>query len=342
MIAIGSGSVGTARAWPVVPPPRADESLSSWLERIGGAYGLTGLDLLAPDWKDAWVAGTGIDGDPPEPLIRWLARKTGLGPRRIRAMTLSGYVPFLLDGLTPPAASLTSYVARFRLVSRQDEPIVGVETVPWLDARWGMMWGCSACLAADAVPYRRRHWRVPWMLTCPLHGGFLEEVLVTPGRSWTAFAAPFGRASPERELVRLDRATHQAVTRGVVDGPQGHIRGGAWVRLLRTVLEELVRLAPEDSPRGRGLAELWDDLGVAPPPALRPSPYEALPPQQKLKRMRAAALALERARSLLTDWMEGNGLALLDPEGSALRRWGRPCGGRAERPAAGDHPPAAR
>ncbi len=63
------------------------------------------------------------------------------------------------------------------------------------------------------------------------------------------------------------------------------------------------------------------DIGNAPPPpALRPPPYETLPPQQKLKRMRGAALAIERARSLLTDWMEGNGLTVVDPEADAMRR----------------------
>ena len=42
-------------------------------------------------------------------------------------------------------------------------------------------------------------------------------------------------------------------------------------------------------------------------------PYEASPPRFKLRRMRAAAFVLERARSLPTDWMDGNALPWLGP-----------------------------
>jgi len=87
------------------------------------------------------------------------------------------------------------------------------------------------------------------------------------------------------------------------------------------VIEELAYVVPDGSPRGAGIAELWADVGVTPPSVReRACPYEALPPQFKLRRMRAAALVLERARSVLTDWMDGNALPWLDPEADAVRR----------------------
>ncbi|MHA7065903.1 hypothetical protein [Azospirillum argentinense] len=53
---------------------------------------------------------------------------------------------------------------------------------------------------------------------------------------------------------------------------------------------------------------------------MRRCPYEALPPWFKLRRMRAAAVVLERARSVLTDWMDGNVLPWLNSEADAMRR----------------------
>lgn len=326
MTGIVGGGLGPPRSWPVVPPPQPDESLSSWLARIGGEYGLNGQDLFEPGWRAEYHTDVNLDGNPPESLVRWLAQKTGHRPRRIRAMTLSGYVPFLLDGLTPTATPLTSYVSRFRLMSRLGEPIVAIEAVPWMDTNWGMMWGCAACLAADAVPYRRRRWLLPWMLTCPSHGRFLEKILFASNGRWVVIESQlFGRAPLETELLRLDRMTHQAVTRGEVDTANGRILGGVWIRLLRAVIEELARLPSDATPRGRGIAELWADLDVGLPTANMPTgPYESLSPKLKLRLMRGAALAVERSYSLLTDWMEGNGPAMLDREADALRQsWSR-------------------
>jgi len=322
MSAPADSSFAAVRPWPVVPPPQPGESLSSWLARIGQEYGLAGDQLLGSDGPAAMGTDVTLDEDPPDDLVAWLSRKTGQAPRRIRAMTLSGFVPFLLDGVAPPAACLATYVAGTRLITGPDERIVKTKTLPWIDRTWTEQWACSACLEADDAPYRRLSWYLPWMLTCPLHGAFLNRVLVQPGRTWDVMEErPFGRAPPEEDLLRLDRATHQAVTRGIVETATGRIAGGIWVRLLRAVIEELAHVVPDGSPRGMGIAEVWADVGVAPPTAReRACSYEALPPRFKLRRMRAAALALERARSVLTDWMDGNALPWLDPEADAVRR----------------------
>jgi len=311
----------TERPWPVVPPPQPDESLSSWLGRIGREYGLSGEELLQPVESEKFKVGVDLDENPPDALVGWLSDKTGQATDRIRAMTLSGYVPTLLDGLAPQTATLTGYVSRIRLISRLDEPVVGLDITPWIDHRWGTAWGCTACLAGDAFPYRRLHWRLPWMLTCPIHKCFLRQALVEAGYGWLPIASPLNRVPLEAELVHLDHATYQAVTLGRVNKPDGQILGGVWVRLLRAVIEEVARFPPDATPRGTGIAELWDDLGIRPlGTEARACPYEALPPRIKLRLLRVAALAMERARSLLTEWMEGNGLSVLDREVDALRR----------------------
>jgi hypothetical protein len=318
-----------ARPWPVVPPPQPDESLSSWLGRIGREYGLTGEELLQPVGSEKFEAGADLDGDPPDALVGWLSYSTGQAPDHIRAMTLSGYVPTLLDGLTPQTGTLTGYVSRIRLISRLDEPVAGLEITPWIDHRWGAAWGCTACLEEDTFPYRRLHWRLPWMLTCPTHECFLRRVLVEAGHGWLLIDSPFDRVPLEAELVHLGRATGQAVTLGHVNMPGGRIPGGVWVRLLRAAIEEVARFPPDTTPRGTGIAELWDDLGIRSlGTEARACPYEALPPKIKLRLLRVTALAMERARSLLTGWMEGNGPAVLDREVDALRR-GRPAPARA-------------
>lgn len=326
MTGAAESSFVAKRPWPVVPPSQPDESLSSWLDRIGREYGLDGEALLRSGGFEEIGAGVDVDRAPPDDLVEWLSWKTEQSPHRLRAMTLSGYAPSLLDGVAPPAATLTVYVRQTRLISRPEERIVVAEAVPWIDVRWIGMWGCTACLKTDETPYRRLHWRLPWMLTCPLHSRFLEQIVLFPDSRWIIVEGQsFGRVPLEAELLHLDHMTHQAVTRGRVNTSDGQIAGGTWVRLLRAVIEELARFPPDDTPRGQGIAELWADLGVKPPTVnMSTGPYEALSPKLKLRFMRGAALAVKRSQSLLTDWMEGNGSAMLDYEADVSRRlWNR-------------------
>lgn len=139
--------------------PQPDESPSSWLGRIGREYGLTWEELLQPVGSEKFEAGTDLDGDPPDALVGWLSYSTGQAPSRIRAMTLSGYVPTLLDGLTPQTGTLTGYVSRIRLISRLDEPVAGLDITPWIDHRWGLpgdaphAWRRTPSLQAPALAF---------------------------------------------------------------------------------------------------------------------------------------------------------------------------------------------
>jgi hypothetical protein len=77
------------------------------------------------------------------------------------------------------------------------------------------------------------------MLSCPLHGCWLESYWGVPGRflGWeNADAAP---RTASDAIAAMDRRTWQALTTGHVELPRRRIHAGLWFRLLRTLLDEL-------------------------------------------------------------------------------------------------------
>ena len=103
---------------------------------------------------------------------------------------------------------------------------------------------CPRCLVTDAVPYVRLHWRLAWMASCPRHGEMLVP-LVMPLTPPLLVHALRDR-EPERaapDLLASDRITLGAVTTGTALLPRGGgpVTGGAWLRALRTLVDELAR-----------------------------------------------------------------------------------------------------
>src|SRR5712671_4884500 len=106
--------------WPLHPQPQPDESLSSWVFRLAREYEMTweaffhdalGADILT----DAL-----LDRQPPVSLIQDLAMRTGVPPKRIWAMTLTGYVPWLIDTLnTDDATCLSTYATQYQTLLRR-------------------------------------------------------------------------------------------------------------------------------------------------------------------------------------------------------------------------------
>jgi len=95
--------VSPPRRWPLHPQPGPLESLSSWLERTARLYGLTVKDLLACNLGQPGITAPEIvDRDPPAEMLAVLAERTGTNLAQLRAMTLAGWVPWLLDTHTRP------------------------------------------------------------------------------------------------------------------------------------------------------------------------------------------------------------------------------------------------
>ena len=120
---------------------------------------------------------------------------------------------------------------------------------------------CARCLLTDAIPYVRLHWRLAWMASCPRHRELL--VPLTVPLTHPLLARLLHDDEPERaapDLLALDRITLGAATTGMALLPAdgGRVTGRAWLRALRTLIDELVRPMDWFGNEGRGeLARAW-------------------------------------------------------------------------------------
>ncbi|MFI6062439.1 TniQ family protein [Streptomyces sp. NPDC051286] len=95
--------MSSVRRWPLHPQPGPLESLSSWLERLARPYEIRVADLLTRNLGLVDVAvPDDLDYDPPATMLAALAERTGVEIARLRAMTLAGWEPWLIEGLIAP------------------------------------------------------------------------------------------------------------------------------------------------------------------------------------------------------------------------------------------------
>ncbi|HIB4683795.1 TPA: TniQ family protein, partial [Klebsiella pneumoniae] len=98
---------------------------------------------------------------------------------------------------------------------------------------------CPLCLSDPENQAVLLAWKLPLMLSCPLHGCWLESYWGVPGRflGWENADAEPRTASDA--IAAMDQRTWQALTTGHVELPRRRIHAGLWFRLLRTLLDEL-------------------------------------------------------------------------------------------------------
>ena len=284
---------------PLHPRPRPDEALSSWMWRLARTYGLSDALFQQAAFGVAPLGDATLDLDPSAGLIAALAERTGVEPERIRAMTLAGYVPRLLDAVEPVPDLLGAYVSQFGLLlppesRRRELPPRFSASVPWIadDLLHDMPLGCPRCLAADEEPYLRIRWRASWMASCPVHGVLLERVVVGLRR----FHGPAdGRPAPPM-LIAIDGLTHQAVTTGTVVRAGDVVDAGVWMRRLRTLLDELVRPIKLLGDRKAMIGAAWKQAGLS--FAARGSfvltPFERLSPERRALLLTMAGAVIQR------------------------------------------------
>lgn len=131
------------------------------------------------------------------------------------------------------------------------------------------------------------------MLSCPLHGCWLESYLGVPGRffGWeNADAAP---RTANDAIAAMDRRTWQALTLGYVELSRRRIHAGLWFRLLRTLLDELNTPLSHCRTCADNLHYVWERCGHP----LRAGqslwrPYEVLDPVVQSQMLEAAATAI--------------------------------------------------
>ncbi len=287
-----------AARWPLHPAPREGEALSSWLQRIAACYQMEVRDLLAHDLGHGQVDD--LDIAPPMSLLTVLSQRSGIEVDRLRCMSVAGWVPWLLDSLDDRiSAALETYAFQFSvLLPRRNRKIrIVARWRAWLPSQ-PIERACPLCLNDPAGQAILLAWKLPLMLSCPLHGCWLESYWGIPGRflRWEN-ADPSPRAAGEA-ITAMDRRTWQGMTTGYVELPRRRIHAGLWFRILRTLLDELNTPLSTCGTYAGYIRHVWEACGY--PPRAGQSlwrPYETLNPAVRIQMLEAAATAIRLIES---------------------------------------------
>ena len=136
-------------SWPVRPKPRDGEVLSSWLARIAEGHGLSLRDFRRA--RLPRTPGYGIDFDlAPDP----------------------GFFDAISHGALLPVEDVRrmGYAADEGLVYSRVAGTNPEWIVPLSPNHHTSVPFCPSCLATDAIPYYRKHWRYAFAPICPDHG----------------------------------------------------------------------------------------------------------------------------------------------------------------------------
>ncbi len=237
--------------WPLHPPPYPNESLSSWIARIAHIYHMYFEDFLIEEFGiNAGNYRLGcVDFDPPQSLLTKLSENTGFTFDAIMTLTAQVYTPLLVNTFKAGETnSFDKYVNKFRIFpgKRKKVFIFDKDWVPWSNIQSSMFsMCCRLCISEDIDPYLRLHWRFSWMVTCPKHKTLLEPAFFhrtttkSMGCCYTTMRYAPITSCPIDALCAMDNITLQAVTKGFVEVPSGTLDGGIWLRILRSLIEEL-------------------------------------------------------------------------------------------------------
>jgi hypothetical protein len=275
------------RRWPLHPPPYPGEALSSWIYRIAQALGVHPAVLLGDDPAVTQKKARKYHSDfnPPEFVIRSLAEGTGQSMESVRRLSACGYVPSLLDHVDLGADGMAAYTQGLAFLlsieCRSQQRYRYARSHPWYShARFRKPRGCRDCLAEGPESYLRLSWRFAWMLCCPIHRRMLEPMVMHPPAAepmqltWEC-AERTQEVSPQ--VLMIDALTMQAMTEGECRLPCGIVPGAFWIRLLRTVIEELGVGQDAAGDHRRILKDLWGSIGRDFEPYLRSwRPYEII------------------------------------------------------------------
>ena len=296
---------GGVRRWPLHPPPGPGEALTSWLGRLAGLYGMTAAYMLRHNLGEAsallddpWA--TDLDFDPPGGILRALAQRTGTELGVVRLTTIAGWVPWLADILDPGDGQRA-----FHTYVRQGSVLLGPAEagcnsvprwLPWMSAR-DQEWRTArrACPECAPVPGRGASLlaALPLMTTCGEHGcRLVPDVSLLPG---DADRDPLPVRPVPGPVSAMDRLTWEGMTTGMVTLPRRTVHVGVWLRMLRTLLDEVSLPGSRVWRRSAAaLSQVWEATGSPPRAGLTTwRPYEALTPPRQEAMMEAAACALD-------------------------------------------------
>ncbi|MEV6415355.1 TniQ family protein [Kribbella sp. NPDC051718] len=293
--------------WPLHPPPGQLESLSSWLDRLAVLYGMTASDLVGE--RNLELGGVTVphdlDFDPPWTMLLALAQRTGIALGQLQAMTLSGWALYLFDtpGLPRPGQQqhvFVNYVRSNTVLLALGEAGHNQVGDP---RRWNGPWRpthrltrqCPVC-AADPGRGSSLMWQLSAMVSCGEHGCYLEDRRQVTLHMLTHQQPMPPRSVPE-PLATLERYTHTALTTGCVDLPGRQVHAAVWLRLLRSLLDEVsLALSTRRTEARTTLQKVWAATGLPERGGLNVwQVYERLEPELQHWMLRAAAAALDLA-----------------------------------------------
>lgn len=256
-------------------------------------------DLLEYDLAHGQIDD--LDIAPSISLLTALSRRSGIEMDQLRCMSFAGWVPWLVDSLDDkvPAAletyafQLSVLMPRRRLPKRSWKTSLLKSWCAWLPSQ-SIHRACPLCLNDPKDQAIRLVWKLPLMLSCPLHGCWLEYYWGKPGLHFGWENANTMPREAADAITAMDRRTWQALTTGYVDLPRRRIHAGLWFRLLRTLLEELNTSISQCGSCGGAIRHVWERCGHPLRAGLRVwRPYEILDPVVQLHMLEAVACAIE-------------------------------------------------
>lgn len=294
--------------WPLHPQPGPLESLSSWLERTARPYQVTARDLLTRCLgRNGAEVPEVIDWDPPPWVLDALAERTGASLVQLKAMTLAGQVPWLMDAFPMRSQdaqeTFDTYVRQNSVILAPGE--AGPRQMnrrargtrwagPWRTTRPDVPRTCPVC-AGEPDPRRALAWDLPLTAGCHEHGCELRNVREI------ALAAALGEKPPPvpvpEPLAALDRRNYQALASGRVALPGREVHAGVWFRLLRSLLDEVSIADSHLTSRSRSdLEHVWRETDRPRRGGLTVwRPYEEMDWPMQEAMLHAAAVALQMA-----------------------------------------------
>lgn len=287
-----------ASRWPLHPAPGEGEALSSWLHRIAGCYRMEVQDLLEHDLGHDLAVD--LDEAPPLSLLSAISQRSGIGLDRLRCMSFAGWVPWLMDGPDPGLPdALATYAFQFSiLLPEHHHRMITITSWRAWQPSLPIYRACPVCLKDPTRQILLLVWKLPLMLSCPLHGCWLESYHSKQGRfcSWdNAYTTPRQASSL---ITAMDRRTWQALTTGYVELPRRRVHAGIWFRLLRGLLDELSTPLNQCGSYAWSIRYVWERCGYP----LRAGqgvwrPYEILSTAVQLQMLEAAATTIELLES---------------------------------------------
>ncbi|WP_315771892.1 TniQ family protein [Rhodococcoides kroppenstedtii] len=302
MSSLGAAGELDISPWPLHPPPRPQEALTSWMRRTCTYYGLARPADLLPGFE---ISGLDMDRYVPEPLLAHLAAHSTVPVPRLRSMTLSGWIPWLLDDTDPARCDFDTYVHQFSVLLPADlathdrlcRTPAGGTWLPWVSEQRTR--ACPVCVdelecTAD-IGVTLVH-QLSLLTSCPAHGCRLEFCTVLPGRAvlWDRTASD-ERLRPipvSQEVARLDRRSARALTSGWVQLDRDRVHAAVWFRVLRSVVDDVCTPLCRSGRWSTVLSAIWNSTGHPRPPQASRMVFEHLRWTERERVVAAAASAI--------------------------------------------------